>query len=64
MVSLRKIDGLSQRDVALHMGIQEATVEKQIAKGMRALAEALLSKGVVVGITRAGARLARKAGQP
>jgi RNA polymerase sigma factor (sigma-70 family) len=42
VVSLRKIDGMSQREIADTMGIAVATVEKQMAKGMRALADALL----------------------
>lgn len=46
VVELRKIDGLSQREVADRLGIAEDTVEKQISKGMRLLAEALLSRGV------------------
>jgi len=62
VVQLRKIDGMSQREVAAHMGIQEDTVEKQIAKGMRALADALLLKGVTEGMAKFGARLQRKGG--
>lgn len=60
VVSLRKIDGMSQREVAEHMGIQEATVEKQMSKGIRALADALLSKGVAVGLVRPGSALTKK----
>ena len=41
VVELRKIAGLSQRDVADRLGITEGTVEKQIAKGIRFLADAL-----------------------
>jgi RNA polymerase sigma-70 factor (ECF subfamily) len=41
VVELRKIAGLSQRDVAAQLGITEGTVEKQIAKGIRFLAAAL-----------------------
>jgi RNA polymerase sigma factor (sigma-70 family) len=41
VVALRKIEGLSQRDVAARLGITEDTVEKQVSKGIRALAEAL-----------------------
>lgn len=41
VVELRKIEGLSQREVARRMGIAEDTVEKQVAKGIRALADAL-----------------------
>ena len=45
VVQLRKIDGLSQREVALKMGITEDTVERQVAKGVRALAAALANTG-------------------
>jgi RNA polymerase sigma-70 factor (ECF subfamily) len=38
---LRKIEGLSQREVAMQMGITQATVEKQLAKAVRGLADAL-----------------------
>ena len=41
VVTLRKIDGLSQREVARRLGISEATVEKQVAKGVRRLADAV-----------------------
>lgn len=41
VIELRKIEGLSQREVALRMGIAEGTVEKQVSKGIRALAVAL-----------------------
>jgi RNA polymerase sigma-70 factor (ECF subfamily) len=57
VVRLRKIDGMSQRDVAQYMGIAEDTVEKHIAKGMRALADALLLKGVVVHMTKLAAKI-------
>ena len=35
---LRRVEDLSQRDVAMRLGISEKTVEKHIAKGMRMLA--------------------------
>ncbi|WP_295991890.1 sigma-70 family RNA polymerase sigma factor [Rugamonas sp.] len=54
VVQLRKIDGLSQREVARHMGITEGTVEKQIAKGMRSLADAMLKRGVATGMATLG----------
>jgi len=38
---LRKIDGLSQREVAQKLRIAEATVQKQVAKGVRQCALAL-----------------------
>lgn len=45
VVQLRKIAGLSQRDVAVQLGITEGTVEKQIAKGIRFLTAALGAYG-------------------
>lgn len=60
VVRLRKIDGMSQREVAQHLGIAEDTVEKQIAKGMRALAEALLLKGVVVNMSKLAKKILGK----
>ncbi len=56
VVQLRKIDDLPQREVAAHLGITEDTVERQVSKGMRALADALLACGVVVGGARAALR--------
>lgn len=41
VVLKRKLEGLSQREVARHMGITEDTVERQLAKGVRVLATAL-----------------------
>lgn len=41
IVRLRKIEGASQREVARRLGIAEHTVEKQVSKGLRRLAEAL-----------------------
>ena len=46
VVELRKIDGLPQRDVAILLGITEDTVERQVSRGVRALADAMLSSGV------------------
>lgn len=45
VVRLRKVHGMSQRDVAAHMGITEDTVERQVSKGIRALAETLGRNG-------------------
>jgi len=36
---LRRVEDLSQKAVAAHMGISEKTVEKQVAKGMRLMAD-------------------------
>lgn len=41
LVWLRRVEELSQKDVARHMEISEKTVEKQLAKGMRLLADHL-----------------------
>lgn len=41
VVWLRRVEELSQKDVARRLGISEKTVEKHIAKGMRLLADAL-----------------------
>jgi RNA polymerase sigma factor (sigma-70 family) len=58
VVMLRKIDGLSQKQIAERMGIAEGTVEKQITLGVRALAETLLAQGVE--LTAAWARRWRR----
>jgi len=42
VVWLRRVEELSQREVAQRMGITEKTVEKHIAKGMRLLADQFL----------------------
>ncbi|TWI69490.1 RNA polymerase sigma-70 factor (ECF subfamily) [Pseudoduganella lurida] len=60
VVMLRKVDGLSQREVAEKMGIAEDTVEKQIAKGMRALADALFAHGIGAGIRKLEDRLRKR----
>ena len=38
VVWLRRVEELSQKEVAARMGIGEKTVEKQVAKGMRLIA--------------------------
>jgi RNA polymerase sigma factor (sigma-70 family) len=44
--SLRKVDGLSQRDVARRMGISESTVEKHIGRALRTLMDAMRDSGI------------------
>jgi len=44
VVLMRKVEGLSQKEVAKHMGITIETVENQVAKGMRLLAQAMGSR--------------------
>lgn len=46
VVSLRRIEGMSQKDIAARLGIAEGTVEKHVTLGMRALAESLAGQGV------------------
>ena len=43
--ALRKVDGLSQREVAQRMGISENTVEKHVGKGLRILMHAFGHEG-------------------
>lgn len=42
VVELRRIEGLSQREVAARLGVGEDTVEKQMVYGMRALIDFML----------------------
>ena len=61
VIELRKIEGLSQREVASRMGITEDTVERQVSKGVRALALALQSTGLgSAGTTASAAGPVRK----
>jgi RNA polymerase sigma factor (sigma-70 family) len=41
---LRKIEGLSQREIAQRMGISEKTVERHISDGISALADFLFGE--------------------
>jgi RNA polymerase sigma-70 factor (ECF subfamily) len=41
VVWMRRVEDLSQREVATRLGIAETVVEKQIAKAMRRFADAL-----------------------
>ncbi|MBS0194179.1 MAG: sigma-70 family RNA polymerase sigma factor [Proteobacteria bacterium] len=41
VVWLRRVENLSQKEVAVRMGISEKTVEKHLARGMRLLADGL-----------------------
>lgn len=46
VVILRKIDGLTHKEISTRLGIAEGTIEKQITLGVRALAETLCAQGV------------------
>lgn len=48
---LRKLEGLSQREIAQRMGISENTVEKHIGKCLRHLLQAFAEDGVATGDT-------------
>ncbi|MBS0575464.1 MAG: sigma-70 family RNA polymerase sigma factor [Proteobacteria bacterium] len=48
VVWLRRVEDLSQKEVAVRLGISEKVVEKHIAKGMRLLADALFGGGAGV----------------
>lgn len=47
VLTLRKIYGLSQREIAAKLGISEHTVEAQIGIGMRRCAEFLTQRGIM-----------------
>jgi RNA polymerase sigma factor (sigma-70 family) len=42
VVWLRRIEGLSQRETATRLGLNEGAVESQLARGLRALAHAVM----------------------
>ena len=46
VMTLRMVDGLSQKEIATRLGIVEGTVERQVTLGIRALAEDLSVRGV------------------
>ena len=46
IIVLRKIDGLSHKEIAAKLGITEGTIEKQVTLGVRALAETLYAQGI------------------
>lgn len=50
VVLLRKVEGLSHKEIAARLGIAEGTIEKQITIGVRSLAQTLFSQGVDVAV--------------
>jgi RNA polymerase sigma-70 factor (ECF subfamily) len=50
--TLKKIHGLSQREIATQLGISESTVEKQVAKGLLMCARFMDAKGYPVDTAR------------
>jgi RNA polymerase sigma factor (sigma-70 family) len=49
VVWLRKVEGLSQREVSRRLNIAETTVEKHVARGIQALAEMLFGTAAAAG---------------
>lgn len=47
VLTLRKIDGVPQREIAARMGISEHTVEAQVTTGMRRCAQFLRQRGLM-----------------
>ena len=45
IVMLRKLEGLSQKEIAARLGVSVSTVEKQLADGMRFLVGWMLNAG-------------------
>jgi len=56
VVWLRRVDGLSQREVATRLGLTESSVEKHVMKGTRLLADAVFGRDVSDGKRAAGAQ--------
>jgi RNA polymerase sigma-70 factor (ECF subfamily) len=53
VIVLRKIEGLSQREVARRMGISEETVEHHVVKGIRILAKSVYgTRGALIARAR------------
>jgi len=48
-VVMRKIEGLSRREIAQRLGVAEKTVEKQLTQGVRALADILYGESNDIG---------------
>ncbi|MEJ1961311.1 MAG: sigma-70 family RNA polymerase sigma factor [Gammaproteobacteria bacterium] len=54
VVWMRKVEGFSQKEVASKLGVSEGAIEKQITKGIRALARSLFGSGVGEGLKGGG----------
>ena len=46
VIWLRRVEGLSQRETARRLGLDEGAVESQLGRGIRALAQAVFGSGV------------------
>ncbi len=47
VIWLRRVEGLSQRETARQLGLDEGAVESQLSRGVRALAQAVFGAGEV-----------------
>lgn len=56
IVMLKKIEGLSQNEIATRLGVSVSTVEKQLTAGMRFIAEWMLGAGEVQARASDGAK--------
>lgn len=63
IVVMRKIEGRPQREVARTLGVAESTVEKQVMKGVKRLADVLYGKGAPFDGERAGRAKRAKRGE-
>jgi RNA polymerase sigma factor (sigma-70 family) len=62
-LTLRKLYGLSQRDIAQRLGISESTVEKHVAHGVRLCAERMFARRGEVRKPEAGERVPGRKGR-
>jgi RNA polymerase sigma factor (sigma-70 family) len=46
VIWLRRVEGLSQQETALQLGIKEGTIESHMCRGMRTLAKAVIRQSV------------------
>lgn len=60
IVMLRKLEGLSQKEIAARLGVSVSTVEKNLADGMRFLVDWMLNNGADVCDVKTDAREAKR----
>jgi RNA polymerase sigma factor (sigma-70 family) len=56
IIELRKVEGISQKEIARRLGITESTVENEAALGMRLIIKGLREETVVMARMKNGAR--------
>jgi RNA polymerase sigma factor (sigma-70 family) len=64
IIQLRKVEGISQKEIARRLGITESTVENEAALGMRLIIKGLQKEDVVIARTTDGARSYDQARKP